>query len=82
MNYTKMVMIPMDVYKNLLNADGQQHHRIDAHPPPPLNTEEKSPIKRQPQQRIIRKILKGMNKKQLSKIVKKKKNVKPKRKNI
>ena len=79
MNYTKMVMIPMDVYKNLLNADGQQHHRIDA-PLPPLNTEEKSPIKRQPHQRIIRKILKGMNKKQLSKIVKKK-NVKPKRKN-
>ena len=78
-----MVMIPMDVYKNLLNADGQQHHRIDAPPPPPLNTEEKSPIKRQPQQqRIIRKILKGMNKNQLSKIVKKKKkNVKPKRKN-
>ena len=55
MNYTKMVMIPMDVYKNLLNADGQQHHRIDA-PPPPLNTEEKSPIKRQPQQRVSRKI--------------------------
>ena len=80
MTYTKMVMIPMDVYKNLLNADGQQHHRIDAPPPPPLNTEEKSPIKRQPQQWIIRKILKGMNKKQLSKIVKKK-NVKPKRKN-
>ena len=79
MNYTKMVMIPMDVYKNLLNADGQQHHRIDA-PPPPLNTEEKSPIKRQPQQRIIRKILKGMNKKHLSTIVKKK-NGKPKRKN-
>ena len=78
MNYTKMVMIPMDVYKNLLNADGQQHHRIDV---PPLNTVEKSPIKRQPQQRIIRKILKGMNKKQLSKIVKKKKNGKPKRKN-
>ena len=80
MNYTKMAMIPMDVYKNLLNADGQQHHRIDA-PPPPLNTEEKSPIKRQPQQRTIRKILKGMNTKQLSKIVKKKKNGKPKQKN-
>ena len=77
MNYTKMVMLPMDVYKNVLNADGQQHHRIDA-PPLPLNTEEKSPIKRQPQQRIIRKILKGMNKKQLSKIVKKKKNDKSK----
>ena len=74
-------MLPMDVYKNLLNADGQQHHQIDASPLP-LNTEEKSPIKRQPQQQqwIIRKILKGMNKKQLSKIVKKK-NVKPKRKN-
>ena len=73
-------MIPMDVYKTLLNADGQQHHRIDA-PTPPLNTEEKSPIKRQLQQRILRKILKGMNKKQLSKIVKKKINVKPTRKN-
>ena len=80
MKYTKMVMLPMDVYKNLLNTDGQ-HHRIDA-PPPPVNTEEQSPIKRQPQQQwMIRKILKGMNKKHLSKIVKKKKNVKPKRKN-
>ena len=80
MNYTKMVMLPMDVYKTLLNADGQQHDRIDA-PPLPVNTEEKSPIKRQPQQWILRKILKGMKKKQLSKIVKKKKNVKSKRKN-
>ena len=52
MNYTKMVMLPMDVYKNVLNADGQQHHRIDA-PPLPLNTEEKSPIKRQLQQQQI-----------------------------
>ena len=80
MNYTKMVMLPMDVYKNLVNADGQQHHQIDT-PPPPVNTEEKSPIKRQPQQHIIRKILKGMNKKQVSKILKKKNNGKPKRKN-
>ena len=75
-----MGMLPMDAYKNLVNADRQQHHRIEA-PPSPLSNNEKSPIKRQPQQqRIIRKILKGMNKKQLSKIVKKK-NGKPKRKN-
>ena len=74
MNYTKMVMLPMDVYKNLVNADGQQHHTVDAPPP-------QSSIKRQPrpQQKVIRKILKGMNKKQLSEIVKK--NGKPKRKN-
>ena len=32
MKYTKMVMLPMDVYKKLLNADGQQHHRIEAPP--------------------------------------------------
>ena len=68
MNYPKMVMLPMDVYKKLLNADGQQHHRIEA-PPPQLNTE-KSPIKRQlqQQQRIIRKSLKGMNKKHYRKL--------------
>ena len=74
MNYTKMVMLPMDVYKNLVNADGQQHHTVDAPPPP------QSSIKRQqPPHKVIRKILKGMNKKQLSEIVKK--NGKPKRKN-
>ena len=76
MNYTKMVMLPMDVYKNLVNADGQQHHTVDAPLPPP-----QSSIKRQqpPQAKVIRKILKGMNKKQVSEIVKK--NGKPKRKN-
>ena len=44
MNYTKMVMLPMDVYKNILNADGQQHHHGDA---PvillPINKGEKRP---------------------------------------
>ena len=67
-------MLPMDVYKNVVNADGQQHHTVDA--PPPAK---KSSIKRQPQQRLIRKILKGMNKKQLSESVKK--NEKRKRTN-
>jgi len=73
-------MLPMDVYKHLVNADGQQHHTVDAPPPPPPKAK-KSSIKRQqpPQAKVIRKILKGMNKKQLSEIVKK--NGKPKRKN-
>ena len=80
MNYTKMVMLPMDVYKNLVNADGQQHHTVDAPPPPQQQLTKNSSIKRQPPQaKVIRKILKGMNKKQLSEIVKK--NGKPQRKN-
>ena len=72
-------MLPMDVYKNVVNADGQQHHTVDAPLPPPET--KKSSTKRQqpPQAKVIRKILKGMNKKQLSEIVKK--NGKPKRKN-
>ena len=44
MNYTKMVMIPMDVYNNLLNADGQQHHQIDA-PTPPFGQRKFSKLK-------------------------------------
>ena len=71
-----MVILPIDVYKNLVNADGQQHHRIET---PLLASNEKLSIRRQPQQQILRKILKGVNKKQVSKIVKK--NGKPKRKN-
>ena len=80
MNYTKMVMLPMDVYTNLVNADGQQHHTVDAPPPPQQQSTKKCSIKRQPpQQRISRKMLTGMNKKQLLEIVKK--NGQPKRKN-
>ena len=87
MNYTKMVMPPMDVYKNLLNADGQQQHHGSAPvilPPVATRTkpENKQPhqqkpgekrktaIKRnKPHQQIVRRMLKGMSKKQLFAIV-------------
>ena len=75
-SYTKLVMIPMDVYNNIIGGVSQQQQQEIATPPPsqipmipsPLKNKKRYKKRKRYKKKTVRQLLSSMTRKQLMKI--------------